>query len=56
MLERIWVKTSMYSGRSLWLNRWAVSQLVAIAVLVCGLSVPAAATTTGGHGALVFRS
>ena len=55
MLERISGKMSMYSGRSLWLKRRAVSQFVAIAVLVSGLSVPAAATT-GGHGALALAA
>jgi hypothetical protein len=48
---------SMYSGRSLWLSRRAVSLLAAIAVPASGLLVPAAAATTGtGHGALALAA
>src|SRR5271169_3377643 len=47
---------SMYSGRSLWLSCRAVSLFVAIAVLASGLSVPAAAATTSGHGALALAA
>jgi hypothetical protein len=46
----------MYSGRSVRLSRWAVSLFSAIAILASGLSVPAAAATTGGHGALALAA
>jgi hypothetical protein len=47
---------SMYSGRSLWLSRRAVSPLLVIALLASCLPVPATAATAGGHGALALAA